>query len=66
MKKKYNNESNDISDWTTAYLKAEARNYHQTIYEVECYGTRDLRMYDAILIELSKRGIEWNTKLTFN
>ena len=64
-KKVYNNQSSKFADWTTKKLKDEAKGYHQSIYEHECYGSSDLQMYDGILQELSNRGIEPQTSLTF-
>ncbi len=64
-KKIYNNKSDKFRDWTTAKLKAEAKNYHQVIYEVECFGRRDLMIYDGIMLELRNRGIEPKTTLEF-
>jgi len=63
---KKNNDSDKFADWTTAKLKQEAVSYHQTIYEVGCYGRSDLMMYDGILAELDNRGINISTKLSFN
>jgi hypothetical protein len=65
IKPSYDNDSSKISMWTTAKLKAEAIGYHETIYKVECYGTRDLLAYDGVMAELRKRGIEPKTQLTF-
>ncbi len=56
--KKHNNSSPYFKDWTTKKLKEEAISYYQTIYEVECYGTSDLRMLNGIMIELENRGVE--------
>jgi len=65
MKKIYDDQSNKFSDWTTKKLKEEAKAYHQTIYRIECYGTRDLIAYSGICQELSNRGVEPKTKLYF-
>lgn len=65
MAKKYNNESVYFADWTTAKLKSEARSYDQMIYEVQCYGTSDLRMLDGILAELDRRGVQSHRELAF-
>jgi hypothetical protein len=64
--KKRNDESDNIQDWTTKKLKDEAKSYHQTIYEVGCYGTSDIRIYEALLNELSERGIEFSMRTTLN
>lgn len=65
MPKKYNDQSEIFADWTTKKLKAEAKGYYQTIYEIECYGTRDLMAYDGICNELYNRGIEPKKKIYF-
>jgi len=64
--KKYNNKSVYLKDWTTSKLKQEAKGYYQSIYEVECYGSSDLQIYDGILNELYFRGIEISSQLNFN
>ena len=64
-KTKYNNKSEYFRDWTTAKLKQEAINYDDMIYNIECYGTRDVMIYHAILEELKQRGIEPKQRLTF-
>ena len=64
--KKYNNDSLDYSEWTTGKLKEEARSYDGLINVIECYGLSDLRMFEGILAELEKRGIELSSKLSFN
>ncbi len=63
---KYNDNSDQYEDWTTKKLKREAKEYHQLINVVECYGSTDLHNLDAILQELYNRGIEFDTQLTFN
>ena len=65
MAKKYNNKSNKFADWTTAKLKAEAKSYHSSIYEVECYGVRDMIILESILKELARRGIMPHDELVF-
>jgi len=62
---KYNNDSEFFKDWTTAKLKDAAKGLHQAIYEIECYGIRDIRMLDGILSELRERGVEPKTSLEF-
>jgi len=61
-----NNNSDKISDWTNKKLKEEAKSYYQSIYQLECFGTSDLRVYASICDELEKRGIEMQTGLYFN
>ena len=65
MPKKYDNNSSKFADWTTKKLKEEAKDYHQSIYVQECYGSSDLMVLDGILTELNNRGIEPSTSLTF-
>ena len=63
---KKNNDSPYFKDWTTKKLKDEAKAYDQMIYEVGCYGTSDLRMFDGICNELNERGVEISSQITFN
>lgn len=67
MAKKYNNESDKFSDWTTKKLKSEAISYDELINgECACYGRSDLLMYTGIIEELSNRGIEIKSKIYFD
>jgi hypothetical protein len=50
---------------TTKELKQQAKELHQTIYQVGCYGKSDLMEYNRILEELYKRGIEPINKISF-
>jgi hypothetical protein len=61
-----NNKSKFFKDWTNKKLKEEALSYYETIYKIQCYGTKDMLAYDSILNELAKRGIEFEFKLKFN
>jgi len=63
---KYNNKSKYFKDWTTKKLKQEANSFHELIYKVECYGTRDVMAYSGILAELENRGVRVGTELSFN
>lgn len=66
-KKKYNDDSPHVEDWTTKKLKEEAISYHETIYgPASCYGKRDIVIYESILAELDRRGVDFYSKLTFN
>ncbi len=62
---KKNNNSSFFEDWTTEELKEEAISYHQSIYEVQCYGSSDLRMLSGILAELENRGVEIKENISF-
>ena len=64
--KKYNNESKYFKNWTTNKLKEEAVAYDQMIYEIGCYGTRDLMTLQGIAEELEKRGVDTSVKISFN
>ena len=66
LMKKYNSKSKYFKNWTTKKLKEEARGYHETIYKVECYGTRDMMAYSGILKELENRGVRVDTELSFS
>jgi hypothetical protein len=65
---KKDNTSIYYKDWTTKYLKSEARSLHELIYGEICGGhsVRDIRMYDGILDELHNRGVEISSQLEFN
>ena len=62
---KYNNKSVYFKDWTTKKLKEEAIGYHEIIYNLECYGTKDVMALDGIIGELEERGEEGFTTLSF-
>ena len=66
MAKKYDNKSFRFCDWTTKKLKDEAVAYHQAIYDIGCYGTKDLMNYDGVMRELSNRGYQASGRLTFH
>lgn len=64
---KYNNKSMYYKDWTTKYLKETALEYDDMIHgQNACYGSHDIQILDGVLAELNKRGVQVNTKLTFN
>ena len=63
---KYNNKSVYFKDWTTKKLKEEAISYHEIIYNLECYGVKDVMALDGIIGELEERGEEGFTTLSFN
>lgn len=46
-------------------LITEVKALHSSIYDIECYGVRDLVLFDSMLGELGKRGynISGKTKL---
>jgi hypothetical protein len=45
-------------EMTLKELKEELRDLHDSIYRFGCYGTSDVRMYEATIAELAKRGYE--------
>lgn len=47
-----------FKDMTVKELKERAEALCDSIYNLECFGTRDLIMYDATLAELESRGYE--------
>ena len=62
-----NNDSSFFKDWTTKKLKEYFMSLDELIYgEHSCYGTRDLRMYDGVQIELHNRGVSISSKVVFN
>ena len=44
---------------TDKELISEAQGLHDSIYVTECFGTRDLRLYDLVCAELERRGYEF-------
>lgn len=67
MKKKYNDNSDNFSDWTTKKLKEWAISLDDSIYgENSCYGSHDLQNLDGITRALEKRGIYAVSTLSFN
>jgi hypothetical protein len=66
-KKTKNNNSIYYKDWTTAYLKQQARETYDIIYgQNACYGSHDLQKLQGIYDELENRGIQQHYKLYFN
>jgi predicted regulator of amino acid metabolism with ACT domain len=63
---KKNNVSQFFENWTTKKLKDYAKQLNNSIYVVECYGSTDLRLYNAVLNELNNRGIEIQQEIIFN
>jgi hypothetical protein len=55
-KKKYDDESSLVENWTTKKLKSTATSCHDIVYKVECFSTHDLLELEACLAELEKRG----------
>lgn len=45
-----------FKDMTVKQLKEEAKGYHETIYQIGCYGVKDLMNYDGVVAELERRG----------
>ena len=62
----YNDNSLDLTEWTTDKLKNEAQNYDCLINTVGCFGARDLGILENILKELTKRGVAITTKIAFD
>lgn len=63
---KRNNDSQYYKDWTTKKLKDMAKSLDFTIYEVGCYGTRDLKTLEGVTRELQSRGVEIKKVMQFN
>jgi hypothetical protein len=54
--KKYNNKSEHLEHWTTQKLKKTATGAFCSIFQLDCFSTHDLLLYDACAAELEKRG----------
>lgn len=65
MAKKYNDNSHNFRDWTTARLKKEAASLDALIHVEECYGTKDVLYLELCLRELAVRGVKAFSVLTF-
>jgi hypothetical protein len=64
---KYNNNSENLEDWSIKKLKSEAMMLDDMIHgQNPCYGSHDIILLDRIISELLARGIEAHNKLTFN
>jgi hypothetical protein len=58
--------SSTISKLTDKELLAEAYGLFDTIYNVDCFSTKDLVLYDAFCGELEKRGYDINESKTLS
>jgi len=64
MRKKQNDRSGNVRDWTTKKLKTQAVSYYDLIYgENGCYGIKDIITLDLIMDELDRRGVEFRVTL---
>lgn len=52
----------DLKDMTLSELKREFRAMYETVYIIDCYGTRDVRWLEALEEELRVRGYEADMK----
>ena len=43
-------------------LKEQAVSLYDAIYNSECYGVHDIRLFDGIINELEKRNVEVNER----
>jgi peroxiredoxin family protein len=56
-----------LNKMTVKELKNEAKSLHQQIYQIGCYGTKDLMLYNQVINELEDRGVTVTTNgLSFN
>jgi hypothetical protein len=47
-----------LAEMTNDELKERAQSLCDAIYNLECFGTKDMVEYEAILAELERRGIK--------
>jgi len=47
-----------LKDWTSKELIDRAQGLHCSIFQSECYGSKDLLLYDMIVGILAARGYE--------
>lgn len=48
----------NVKEMSDERLKDNAQELHTSIYVVECFGSRDLQLYEQVLEELVERGYE--------
>lgn len=56
----------NFSEMKDEELIEMAEGLHDMIYQVECYGVRDMHNYEGSLIELEKRGYEIHEEKTLH
>lgn len=61
-----NNESIHFRDWDSKKLTEFYQYLYSSIYENECFGVRDLKMFAGASKELKARGIKPKTNLEFS
>lgn len=50
----------EFRDMSIEELKKQAISLYDAIYNVDCYGVHDIRLFAGIVNELEKRNIELN------
>lgn len=59
MKQKYNDESENIREWSTEKIKNEVCVYDDLIYgRNPCFSVRDVKILNILVDELEKRGVK--------
>ena len=48
----------NVKDMSDERLKNNARELYTSIYVVDCFGSRDLQLYEQVSEELADRGYE--------
>ena len=67
-KKKYNDNSKSVSDWSSNRLKSEARALYFVVNDdyLGCFNSRDLLLLDQVMNELGRRGYDVKENLTIS
>lgn len=54
-----------FAKYSDGKLIGYVKGLHETIYVIECFGTKDLCLYDAAIAELERRGYELVETINF-
>ena len=54
-----------FAEYSDEKLIGYVKGLHDTVFVVECFGTKDLRRYDAATAELERRGYEAVKQIDF-
>lgn len=55
-----------VKEMSDEDLKDNAQELHTSIYVVECFGSRDLLLYEQVSKELAERGYEVKERKTLS
>lgn len=49
-----------LTEWTDEELISYAKSLHESVNNIDCFGVNDLRIFEALRQELSRRGYEFH------